>query len=78
MRYEESQVVGFVFKFMEINKKSKKDISSNEFVPSNKNEVNCDLLSLKYIKTVLVEQKSGFRNLKEKENIFLMIVSINH
>ena len=71
MRYEESQVVGFVFKFMEINKKSKKGISSNDLVPSNKNEIIFDLLSLKYIRTVLVEKKSGFRNLREKEEYII-------
>ena len=68
MKFKEDQIIGFVFKFSEIKKKKNKDeISSEELRPTFKNEIIFDLLSLHYIRTVIVKEKSGFRNLREKE-----------
>ena len=68
MRYSENELIGFVFKFIEIekNKKNKNQIISQELIPSNKNEILFDLLRLHYIRTITVDKKSGFRNLREK------------
>ena len=70
MKYKEDQIIGFVFKLSEIKKKNcnKDEISSEELRPPLKNEVIFDLLSLHYIRTVIVQEKSGFRNLREKED----------
>ena len=70
MKYNENEIIGYVFKFMEIqkNKKNKTEIIPQEFKPSFKNEVLFDLLSLRYIRTITVDKKSGFRNLREKED----------
>ena len=68
MKYNEEEIIGFIFKFIEIKTKKKniKDFEPKEFMPSYKNEIIFDLLNLNYIRTVL-EKKSGFRNLREKE-----------
>ena len=69
MKYKEDEIIGFVFKFTEINKKkkNKKEIVPGEFKPTNKNEIIFDLLNLNYIRTILVTKKTGLRNLREKE-----------
>ena len=69
MKYKEDEILGFVFKFTEINKKknNKKEIVLQEFKPSNKNEIIFDLLNLNYIRTILVTKKTGFKNLREKK-----------
>ena len=36
-------------------------------IPSYKNEIIFDLLNMNYIRTVVVKEKSGLRNLREKE-----------
>ena len=70
MKFKEDQIIGFVFKFSDIQKKknNKDEISSEELKPPFKNEVIFDLLSLHYIRTIIVKEKSGFRNLREKED----------
>ena len=70
MKYKEDQIIGFVFKFSEIQKKRNNidEISSKELKPPFKNEIIFDLLSLHYIRTVIVKEKSGFRNLREKKD----------
>ena len=68
MKFKEDQIIGFVFKFSEIKKMNKDKISSKELKPPFKNEIIFDLLSLHYIRTVIVKEKSGFRNLREKED----------
>ena len=68
MKYKEGEIIGFVFKLSEIsNKKGKNEFSYQELIPSNKNEVMFDLLNLKYIRTIMVQQKSGLHNLRENE-----------
>ena len=69
MRYSERELIGFVFKFVEIqnNKKNKNEINSKDLFPPFKNEIIFDMLSLHYIRTIIVKKKSGLRNLREKE-----------
>ena len=60
---------GFIFKIYEPKKsKKEKTFEKNEFIPSLKNQVIFDLLNLKYIRTVIVTKKSGFRNLREDDD----------
>ena len=61
---------GFIFKIYEQKKPNKDKINFQitEFIPSLKNQVIFDLLYLKYIRTIIVEKKSGFRNLRENED----------
>ena len=61
---------GFIFKIFE-SKKNKKDEIGNqlkEFIPSLKNQIIFDLLNLKYIRAIIVQKKSGFRNLRDEES----------
>ena len=72
MKYDQN-LIGYVFKFSEIyHKKIQSDVSKSNSINikyNDKREVMFDVLRLGYIRTVLVEQKSGFRNLREEENI---------
>ena len=70
MKYNEGEIIGFVFKFIEIKtmKDNIKEIKPKELIPSYKNEIIFDLLNLNYIRTVVVKEKSGLRNLREKED----------
>ena len=70
MKYKEGEIIGFVFKFNEIQKKEKfkNSISLQELVPPIlKNEIIFDLLSLNYRRVLIVKKKSGFKNLREEE-----------
>ena len=70
MVYENQEIIGFLFKFIEITqkKKDKKEILANDYIPPFKNEIIFDLLNLNYIRTVTVQKKSGLRNLRDKED----------
>ena len=67
-KYKEEEIVAFIFKFSEIKKKNKNQISPNDLKPMYKNEIMFDLLNLNYIRTVLVDKKSGLRNLRNKDD----------
>ena len=81
MKYSERELIGYVFKFIEIqkNKKNKNEFNSKDFLPSLKNQVIFDLLNLHYIRTVIVDKKSGLRNLrgKNEDNEGEELISIN-
>ena len=77
MKYKEGEIIGFIFKFFEIQSKIKNETYSQGLIPSFKNEIIFDLLNLNYIRTVIVDKKSGLRNLREKDQNFESIKSIN-
>ena len=70
MNYDK-HLIGYVFKFTEINQKNiSSDISKSNSVNikyDGKKEVMFDVKRLGYIRTVLVEEKTGFHNLREEE-----------
>jgi hypothetical protein len=69
-KYKKGEIIGFIFKFIELkNKKDKNEISQEGFLPNNKNEINFDLLNLNYIRTIIVKEKTGLRNLRAVEEI---------
>ena len=70
MKYGERELIGYVFKFIEIekNKKNKNEFNSKDFLPSLKNQVIFDLLNLHYIRAVIVDKKTGLRNLRGKND----------
>ena len=72
MKYKENEIKGFVFKFIDIqkNKKYFSELSPRDLLPTNKNEIIFDLLTLNYIRTIIVQHKSGLRNLRENEEHF--------
>ena len=67
MKYNEDEIIGYVFKFIELKKKEDKEISLKDYVPQGNKEIIFDLLSLNYIRTILVTKKSGHRNLRDRE-----------
>ena len=71
MKYKENEIIGFIFKFSEIQKNNKlKNENSNDILPSSyKNEILFDILNLNYIRTILVTNKTGLRNLREYDEI---------
>ena len=62
-----NDINGFIFKIFEAKKtrKNKNNNKTTEFLPSLKNQIIFDLLNLKYIRTIIVQKKSGLRNLRE-------------
>ena len=69
MKYNDEEIIGYVFKFVELSKKNKdNEISPKDFVPNGNKEIIFDLLSLNYIRTILVAKKTGNRNLREKDD----------
>jgi len=63
--------VSFLFKFTELSSKKKKKKIKNEelFRPQcDKNLILFDLLNLNYVRTIIVNEKSGMRNLRNDEN----------
>ena len=70
MKYNSDEIIGYVFKFVELTKKKKdNEISPKDFIPKGNKEIIFDLLTLNYIRTILVKEKSGNRNLREKEEL---------
>ena len=72
LRNQSNDINGFIFKIFELHKKKnkkKKDINNSqlkEFLPSLQHQIIFDLLNLKYIRTIIVQKKSGLRNLREE------------
>ena len=68
IKSQSNEISGFIFKIFEVKKPKKEKLNEiNEFIPSLKNQVLFDLLNLKYIRTIIVSKKSGFRNLREDD-----------
>ena len=69
IKFDENENIGFVFKFTEITfKKRKKNLNNNEVIPNcAKKLIMFDLLSLNYIRTIIVEKKSEIRSLRKDE-----------
>ena len=63
------EIKAFVFKIFEKKSvKNKKEFELKRFIPGIKNQVLFDLLTLNYIRTKIVKEKTGFRNLREIED----------
>ena len=70
MKYNEDEIIGYIFKFVELSKKIKdNEIIYKDYIPNGNKEIIFDILSLNYIRTTLVTVKSGHRNLREKEEL---------
>ena len=69
IKFNENDNYVFLFKLMDIiNKNHNKNTNYDFAIPnSSQNMVMFDLLKLNYIRTQIVENKSGFRNLRSKE-----------
>jgi len=69
IKYNGNDDLAIVFKFTEIsNKNNKKKLNSEKYIPKgNQNLILFDLINLNYIRTLIVKQKSGFRNLRNFE-----------
>ena len=65
-KYSNDKIIGFCFKITEINKKENTNINYGQLIPNSNHEIMFDLLNLNYIRTILVQKKSGLRNLREK------------
>ena len=62
--------IAFILKFTEVTfKKKKRKLNNKSFIPeSNKHLIMFDLLQLSYIRTFLVDVKSGFNNLRSEDD----------
>ena len=63
------EIIAFAFKIFEKKSgKNQKEFELKRFIPNTKNQVLFDLLTLNYIRTKIVKEKTGFRNLREIED----------
>ena len=71
MKYKENEISGFIFKLYDKRnyQKKKEELIKNDFIPKDNKQIMFDLLTLNYIRTIIVKKKSGFRNLREIEEI---------
>ena len=70
INFNDNDNIAFFFKFTEINvKKNNNKFNNNDlYIPnSNKNIIIFYLEKLNYVRTVVVDKKSGLRNLKNEE-----------
>ena len=68
MKYGE-EIIGFIFKLFEKNNsKNKKENEFQQFIPDIKNQIIFYLLHMNYIRTKIVKEKTGLRNLLENED----------
>ena len=69
MKYGESNILGYIFKIIDsLSKKKDSNIQQQSFIPNGNKEILFDLLNLNYIRTEIVSEKTGNRNLREKED----------
>ena len=70
LKFNGNDNVGFTFKFTEVNiQKKKKKLNYKSFIPrSNRHLIMFDLLKLCYVRTLVVDVKSGFNNLRNKDD----------
>ena len=67
MKYNDIDIVGYVFKFVDsISKKKDSGYIQNSIIPQDNKEILFDLLTLNYIRTATVKVKTGINNLREK------------
>ena len=65
----ENEIIAFIFKLYEKkNVKNKKEFELKKFIPGVRNQIIFDLLTLNYIRAIIVKEKTGFRNLRENED----------
>ena len=66
-----NEIIAFVFKFTEVSlKKNNKLLTNDLYIPkSDKQIIIFDLLNLSYIRSLIVEEKTGLRNLRNLENM---------
>ena len=67
-KFSDDKILGFCFKLTEMNKKENTNINYGKLIPKDNHEIMFDLLNLSYIRTILVQKKSGLRNLRDKTN----------
>ena len=73
MKFGESCIIGYVFKIVDsLSKKKNSNFEQKSFIPNSNKEILFDLLNLNYIRTEIVSQKTGNRNLREKMIILKM------
>ena len=71
IKSNDNEIIAFVFKFTEISlNKGNKLLTNDSYIPkSDKKIIIFDLLNLSYIRSLIVEEKSGLRNLRNIEDI---------
>ena len=68
IKFNPYEISGFFFKFIEISFKRKKIINNDSFIPKlDKNLIMYDLTRLKFFRSIVVNKKSGLRNLRNNE-----------
>ena len=68
MKFGASDILGYLFKIIDINTKKKNSTFELEkFIPTGNKEILFDLLNLNYIRTEIVSKKSGNKNLRNNE-----------
>ena len=70
LKFNKNENIAYAFKFTEVPiQKKKKKLNNKSFIPkSNKHLIMFDLLKLCYIRTLVVDVKSGFNNLRNKDD----------
>ena len=68
-RNDNEEILGICFRIMEKNKNLRKNIKFENFIPKDQKEFLFDILSLNYIRAIIVDKKSGKNNLRDKDNI---------
>ena len=69
IKFNPNEISAFSFKFTKITQRRKKLINNDYFIPkSNRNIIMYDIYELKYIRTIVVNKKSGKRNLRNEEH----------
>jgi len=70
LKFNRNENIAYAFKFTEVPiQKKKKKLNNISFIPkSNKHLIMFDLLKLCYIRTLVVDVKSGFNNLRNKDD----------
>ena len=68
IKFNPYEISGFFFKFIEISYKRKKNINNEDFIPKlDKNLILYDITRLTFFRTIVVNKKSGLRNLRNNE-----------
>ena len=67
-RNKYNDIIGICFRMIENNKNTIKNIQLSDYMPKIGKEFLFDIITLNYVRTIIVNKKSGFRNLRDKNN----------
>ena len=67
-RNSNNDIIGICFRMIDKNRYTVKNLNLGEYMPKEGKEFLFDIITLTYVRTIIVDKKTGLRNLRDKDN----------